>query len=160
MTGLDQIERPAALMDINAIRSILPHRYPFLLIDRILEIEVGKRVVGLKNITINEPYFEGHFPDQPIVPGVIIIEAMIQLGGVALLQMEQYRGKLFLFAGIDEMRFRRPVVPGDQLILTAELLKMRSNLVRSRGQATVNGQMVAEGIFLSTVVDWDHDKKY
>ena len=159
MTQTTHLVPQAAVLDIQSIMRVLPHRYPFLLLDRVLELEVGTRAVGLKNVTINEPYFEGHFPGQPIVPGVIIIEALAQLGGLALLKMPQFEGKLILFAGIDEMRFRRPVVPGDQLILTAQVLKLRSHLARCRGTATVDGKLVAEGIFLCTVVDWPHGQK-
>ena len=159
MSGAPQTAAPGAVMDAIGIGRVLPHRYPFRLLDRVLELEVGKRAVGLKNVTINEPYFVGHFPSRPIVPGVIIIEALAQLGGVALLQMPQYQDKLLLFTGIDEMRFRRPVVPGDQMILTAEVIRLRSSVARCRGTATVDGHMAAEGIFLCTLVDWEHEQE-
>lgn len=152
MTQVGSLVSSPAQLDINAILRVMPHRYPFLLIDRLLEMEVGKRAVGLKNITVNEPYFAGHFPDRPIVPGVVIIEALAQLGCFALLHLEPYKDKLILFTGIDGMRFRRQVTPGDQLILKAEVLRLRSNLARFHGVATVEGQLVAEGDFLCAVV--------
>ncbi|MCD5406605.1 MAG: 3-hydroxyacyl-ACP dehydratase FabZ [Desulfotomaculum sp.] len=132
------------MLDINQIKKILPHRYPFLLVDKITELESGKRAVGFKNITANEPFFQGHFPDYPVMPGVLIIEALAQVGAVALLSMPEYEGKIALFAGIDGVRFRRQVIPGDQLLLEVELTKLRSKIGKSKAKAQVDGQLVAE----------------
>jgi beta-hydroxyacyl-ACP dehydratase FabZ len=132
--------------DIQKVMKLLPHRYPFLLVDRILEMEPNKRVVGLKNVTINEPFFQGHFPDRPIMPGVLIIEAMGQAGGVlaASALPEEEQGQLIIFMGMDKVRFRRPVVPGDQLIFELEILKQRRKILKMSGVAKVDGQVVAE----------------
>lgn len=132
------------MLDINQIKKILPHRYPFLLVDKITELESGKRAVGFKNITANEPFFQGHFPDYPVMPGVLVIEAMAQVGAVALLSMSEYKGKIALFAGIDGVRFRRQVIPGDQLLLEVELTKLRGKIGKSKAKAQVDGQLVAE----------------
>lgn len=131
-------------MDINEIMKVIPHRYPFLLIDGILELDPGKRAVGIKNVTINEPYFQGHFPGYPVMPGVLIIEAIAQVGAVALLSMPEMEGKLALFAGIDGARFRRQVAPGDQLTLEVEILKLRGPIGKGRGVARVSGHLAAE----------------
>ncbi|MBU8871999.1 MAG: UDP-3-O-acyl-N-acetylglucosamine deacetylase [Gemmatimonadales bacterium] len=140
--------------DISSIMEIMPHRFPFLLVDRILKLEPGKRVTGIKNVTINEPFFQGHFPGHPIMPAVIIIEAMAQVGGVLLLSSaEDSRGKLVYFSGIDEARFRQPVVPGDQVRFELELLKLRGPLCKMRGTAWVGDVKVAEAVLLSTVVE-------
>ncbi|MDW7674355.1 MAG: 3-hydroxyacyl-ACP dehydratase FabZ [Bacillota bacterium] len=133
------------MLDVNEIRKILPHNYPFLLVDRILELEEGKRAVGLKNVTINENFFQGHFPEYPVMPGVLIVEAMAQVGAVALLKMPQYKGKIAFFAGIDKVRFRGQVVPGDQLRLEVELVQLRGNIGKSEAKAFVDGKLVAEG---------------
>lgn len=131
---------------LNDIRRVLPHRYPFLLVDRILEVsEDGSRAVAIKNVTANEPFFQGHFPDNAIMPGVLIVEALAQAGGAALLGKGMGAGKLAMLAGIDGFRFRRPVVPGDTLRLEVELLKMRGPIGRVRGRALVDGQLAAEG---------------
>ena len=141
-------------MNINEIIQILPHRYPMLLVDRILELEEGKRVVGLKNVTANEQFFQGHFPGAPVMPGVLIVEAMAQCGAVLFLRDIPDRDKkLFLFGGVDKARFRRPVVPGDQLIMELELLQKRGGTVRLRGTARVDGNVVAEAELLSVMVD-------
>ncbi|WP_088072615.1 3-hydroxyacyl-ACP dehydratase FabZ [Gottfriedia luciferensis] len=132
------------MLDIKAIKEILPHRYPFLLVDRIIEHEEGKRAVGIKNVTANEEFFNGHFPDYPVMPGVLIVEALAQVGGVAALSLEQNRGKLALFAGIDNCRFKRQVVPGDQLRLEVELVKMRGPIGKGKAVATVDGQIACE----------------
>ena len=133
---------------------IMPHRYPFLLVDRIVELEPGKRVVGIKNVTINEPFFQGHFPGHPIMPAVLIIEAMAQTGGVLLLSsVEDPRGKLVYFSGIDDARFRQPVMPGDQLRFELELIKLRGPICKMRGAAWVGDTKVAEADLMSTVVD-------
>jgi len=134
-------------MDVREIQKFLPHRYPFLLVDRILEIEEGKRIVGLKNVTFNEPFFQGHFPQTPVMPGVLIIEAMAQVGGVLAYKsaLSEAKGKLIYFAAIDKVRFRKPVVPGDQIIFKLEMLKQRKRVCKMRGEALVNGEVVAEG---------------
>lgn len=132
-------------MDINEIRKIIPHRYPFLLVDRIVELEKGKRAIGIKNVTINEPFFQGHFPDYPIMPGVLIIEALAQVGAVAILSMPEFAGKIALFAGIDKVRFRRQVMPGDQLRLEVEILKVRGKVGKGFGKALVGEEIAAEG---------------
>jgi 3-hydroxyacyl-[acyl-carrier-protein] dehydratase len=142
------------MLDINDIQSILPHRPPFLLVDRILEMEAGKRIVGLKNVTMNEPFFVGHFPGYPIMPGVLIVEAIAQTGGVLVLaDVPDRERKVVLFAGIEEAKFRRPVVPGDQLRMELEVLARRPNLCKMHGQATVDGKLVAEAIVMCMIVD-------
>ena len=142
------------MIDIRGIVDHIPHRYPFLLIDRMLELEPGKRAVALKNVTINEPFFSGHFPGEPIMPGVLIIEAMAQTGAVLMLHdMPDREQKLVFFTGIDKARFRRTVVPGDQLQLTIEVLKSRSSTCKLRGVAEVDGNKVAEADLMSALVD-------
>lgn len=143
-----------AMLDIRAILKIMPHRYPLLLIDRILDVDPGKRVVALKNVTINEPFFAGHFPDHPIMPGVLVIEAMAQAGGVLLLNtVEHPETKVVYFMGIDGARFRRPVTPGDQLRFELEMLVNRRGMCKMKGRATVDGELVAEAELMATVVD-------
>lgn len=127
------------------IMRVLPHRYPFLLIDRIVELEPGKRAVGIKNVTANEPQFTGHFPGLPIMPGVLMVEALAQTAGVAVLTLDAYRGKLGLFAGIDECRFRRLVQPGDTLVLKVEVEKLRGMFGRVQAVASVDGEIAVEG---------------
>lgn len=140
--------------DIASIMEMLPHRYPFLLVDRITEIVPGKSVIGIKNVTINEPFFQGHFPGHPIMPAVLIVEAMAQVGGVLLLStVEDPRGKLVYFSGIDNARFRHPVTPGDQLRFELELTKLRGPICKMRGTAWVGDKVVAEANLMSTVVD-------
>lgn len=129
-------------MDINEIQKILPHRYPFLLVDKIIEFELGKKAVGLKNVTINEPFFQGHFPNYPVMPGVLLIEAMAQVGAVALLSLEQNKGKIGLFAGIDNARFKQQVVPGDQLIIEVEIIKVKGPIGKAKGNIKVNDKLV------------------
>jgi 3-hydroxyacyl-[acyl-carrier-protein] dehydratase len=126
------------------IMRIIPHRYPFLLIDRVVALEPGKRVVAIKSVTANEPQFTGHFPDRPIMPGVLMVEALAQAGAVAVLSLPEYRGKLVLFAGIDDCRFRRTVLPGDQLLLKVELEKLRGMFGRARAVASVDGEVAVE----------------
>lgn len=138
-------------IDIISIFKTLPHRYPFLLIDRVLEIEEGKRAVGIKNITINEPYFQGHFPGLPVVPGVLLVEMMAQLGAIIALRLPEMTGKIVYFAGIDNVRFRKPVVPGDQLIIEAEAAKMKASIGKLKARAKVNGEIVVEGDILFSI---------
>jgi 3-hydroxyacyl-[acyl-carrier-protein] dehydratase len=126
------------------IRELIPHRYPFLMVDRIEEVEPGVRAVGIKNVSQNEPFFEGHFPDYPIMPGVLIVEAMAQVGAVGVMTLEEFRGKLALFAGIDSVRFRRQVLPGDTLRMEVELTRLKSRAGRGKGTATVDGERVCE----------------
>jgi 3-hydroxyacyl-[acyl-carrier-protein] dehydratase len=139
---------------VEEIQELLPHRYPFALVDRIIDYVPGEKIVGLKNVTINEPFFPGHIPSRPLMPGVLIIEAMAQVGGVLLTQMDGMRGKFFAFGGIDNLRFRRPVVPGDQLIMTVELLNFKRNrIAKMQGQGTVDGQLAVKGEMLFSVLD-------
>ena len=142
-------------MDIQQIQEMLPHRYPFLLVDRIIEIEPGRRVVGLKNVTINEAFFQGHFPGQPIMPGVLIIEAMAQVGGVLLMRTlnASPEKKLLYFTGIDRAKFRKPVLPGDQLRFELELLHLRSHNSKMQARAYVEGKLVAEAELSCVIVD-------
>jgi 3-hydroxyacyl-[acyl-carrier-protein] dehydratase len=126
------------------IMRIIPHRYPFLLVDRVIELEPGKRVVAIKNVTANEPQFTGHFPERPILPGVLMVEAMAQAGAVAVLTLPEYAGKLALFAGIDECRFRRTVLPGDTLRMEVTLDKLRGMFGRARAVASVDGEVATE----------------
>lgn len=141
------------IMEIRQVMEKLPHRYPFLLVDRVLELEPGKKGVGIKNVTINEPFFQGHFPGTPIMPGVLIVEAMAQLGGVIVLGMPENQGKLAFLAGIDDMRFRRQVVPGDQLRLEVEITRIRGSIGKGRGRALVDNEVVAEGSILFALGD-------
>jgi len=136
------------LLDINQIQEILPHRYPFLLVDRITSVEVGKRVVGIKNVSVNEPFFQGHFPGHPVMPGVLILEAMAQVGAVAILKMPEFAGQIPLFAGMDKVRFRRQVVPGDVLRIEVEVQKLRGSFGKSRAAAYVDEQMAAEAVMM------------
>ena len=126
------------------IRELIPHRYPFLLVDRIEKVEPGVRAGGIKNVTQNEPFFEGHFPDYPVMPGVLIVEAMAQVGAVGVMALEEFRGKLALFAGIDGVRFRRQVIPGDTLRMEVELTRLKGRAGRGKGVATVDGERVCE----------------
>lgn len=143
-------------MELNTldIMKILPHRYPFLLVDRIVAFEAGKRIIGCKNVTINEPFFQGHFPGHPIMPGVLILEAMAQVGGVyAILGNEVGENQVPYFVGIDNAKFRKPVLPGDVLHLELELIKVRRGIYNFSGRATVDGKLVAEAELKATFAD-------
>ncbi len=132
------------LLTIEEIKEIIPHRYPFLLIDRIVEIEEGQRAVGIKNVTANEEFFNGHFPEYPVMPGVLIVEALAQVGAVAILKVEANRGKLAMFAGIDKCRFKKQVKPGDQLRLEVEITRMKGPIGKGHAVATVDGEVACE----------------
>ncbi|MDD2422373.1 MAG: 3-hydroxyacyl-ACP dehydratase FabZ [Heliobacteriaceae bacterium] len=132
------------MLSAQDIQGILPHRPPFLLVDRIIELEPGKRAVGFKNVTVNEPFFSGHFPGYPVMPGVLIIEALAQTGAVALLKMPEFAGRLALFAGIDKVKFRRQVFPGDVLQLEVTLTALRRTIGKATARATVAGGLVCE----------------
>lgn len=139
--------KPMISLDINEILKILPHRYPMLLVDKIIELEPMKRAVGIKNITMNEPQFTGHFPGNPIMPGVLLIEAMAQVGGVTLLYPKENRGKIAVFGKIDKVRFRRPIKPGDTLVTTAVIMKIKGNMAVAHCEGTVDGEPACEGTF-------------
>ncbi|MCL6456857.1 MAG: 3-hydroxyacyl-ACP dehydratase FabZ [Gorillibacterium sp.] len=141
------------MYDVNEVQKILPHRYPFLLVDRILEVEEGKRAVGLKNVTINEPFFQGHFPGYPVMPGVLITEALAQVGAVAILKAEANKNKLGLLAGIDNFRFRGQVFPGDTLILEMTVTRMKGSIGKGHGIAKVGDRIVAEGDLMFALAD-------
>ena len=142
------------ILDVNEIQKILPHRHPFLFVDGIVEMERLKRVVGIKNVTMNESHFQGHFPGKPIMPGVLIIEAMAQTGGLLLLQeVPDRENKLLYFVAVDGARFRRPVVPGDQLMLEIKVISWRGDFCKLEGRATVDGQLAAEATLMCKMVD-------
>lgn len=145
------------MLNVNQIMEILPHRTPFLLVDRIDELEPGKRAVGCKAVTYNEPFFAGHFPQEPVMPGVLICEALAQVGAVALLSCEEYRGKLALFGGIRNARFRRKVIPGDVLRLETELIKLRGMIGVAKATAYVDGKVCTEAE-LTFVIQQDSEK--
>ena len=139
---------------IEEILGLLPHRYPFALVDRVIEHIPGEKAVAIKNITINEPQFQGHFPERPLMPGVLIVESMAQVGGLIVTQMPDLPSGLFVFAGIDNVKFRRPVVPGDQLIITCELLSIkRKRFGKVKGEAHVEGKLVCSGELMFSLVD-------
>ncbi|MCU0561046.1 MAG: 3-hydroxyacyl-ACP dehydratase FabZ [Desulfobacterales bacterium] len=140
------------VLDILAIMQRLPHRYPFLLVDRVVRLVPGEQIVALKNVTLNEPFFQGHFPVKPVMPGVLIIEALAQAGGILASETRgpEQRGQIIYFMGMDAVRFRKPVVPGDQLMLEAKVLKMRSRVAKMAGRALVEGQLVAEAELMAS----------
>lgn len=140
--------------DLRWVMSVLPHRYPFLLVDRVLELEPGKRVLALKNVTVNEPYFQGHFPGHPVVPGVLLVEGMAQAGGLLLLHDHEERdGKILYFTSIEKARFRRPVVPGDQVRYEVEVLQKRSRYAKLAGKVMVGETLAADAVIASAMVD-------
>jgi len=141
------------MLNITQIQEIIPHRPPFLLVDRILEVEEGVRAVGIKNVTMNEPFFVGHFPGYPVMPGVLIVEALAQVGTVAMLMKEENRGRLGFFAGIDNFRFRGQVVPGDTLRLEMEITRMKGSIGKGKAVASVDGKVVAEGELMFALSD-------
>lgn len=141
------------MLSTKEIMDIIPHRYPFLLVDQILELEPGKRAVGIKNVTANEPQFTGHFPGNPIFPGVLQVEALAQVGAVAMLSLPENKNKLALFAGIDEVRFKRPVVPGDTLRLEVEILTMRRGIGKGNATAYIGDQVVCSGVLTFALAD-------
>lgn len=139
------------MLESHEIQKIIPHRYPFLLVDRILELEEGKRALGIKNVSVNEPFFQGHFPDYPVMPGVLIVEALAQVGAVALLTLPQFAGKIAFFAGLDSVRFRRQVVPGDIIRLEVELVKLRGSIGKGQGKAFVGDELACEAELLFAI---------
>lgn len=147
------------MLNIQQIMEILPHRYPFLLVDRITELELGKRAVGEKLVTINEPFFQGHFPGWPIMPGVLIVEAMAQVGAIAVLSMPEYRGKLAYMAGIDNGRFRKPVQPGQVLRLEVTIAKIRHSIGKGTGTAFVGDEVVCNGEMTFAIMDPDQQEE-
>lgn len=141
------------ILDAQQIQAIIPHRFPFLLVDKIIDIEFGVRAVGIKNVTVNEPFFQGHFPNYPVMPGVLIVEALAQVGAVSLLGMEENKGKMAFFAGIDGVRFKRQVRPGDTLTLEVELGRMRRGVGSGTAKATVDGELAVRGELMFAVAD-------
>lgn len=135
------------------IQKIIPHRYPFLLVDKIEEMEPGKRAVGIKNVTINEPFFQGHFPGNPIMPGVLIVEALAQVGALAMLALEENKGKIGVFTGIDELRFRRQVIPGDTLRMEVEMIAIKRNIGKAQATAYVGDELACKGILMFALVN-------
>ncbi|WP_079477972.1 3-hydroxyacyl-ACP dehydratase FabZ [Halobacillus salinus] len=132
------------MLDIQQIKEIIPHRYPFLLIDQVEEVVEGEKAVGYKNVTMNEPFFQGHFPDYPVMPGVLITEALAQMGAVAMLKKEENQGKLAFFTGIDKCRFKRQVKPGDRLRLEVEIVRLKGPIGKGKAKATVDGEVACE----------------
>jgi 3-hydroxyacyl-[acyl-carrier-protein] dehydratase len=155
MSVADRNQEPAqsGRLEIEQIMSRIPHRYPLLLVDRILELEPGRRIVGLKNVSANEPFFLGHFPDYPVMPGVLVVEAMAQVGGVLASYLPGAEGRLAHFASIERCRFRRPVKPGDQLITEVTILRLRARVGKMQATGRVDGTIVADGVFTYSMVD-------
>lgn len=141
------------MLNIQEIQEIIPHRYPFLLVDKVEEMEIGKSAVGIKNVTMNEQFFQGHFPGHPVMPGVLIVEALAQVGAIALLASDEYKGKLALFAGIDEVRFKKQVVPGDTLRLEVEILSVRRSIGKGKAVAYVGDKVACKGTIMFALVD-------
>lgn len=150
----DAIAPPKNTYTLEEIQELLPHRYPFALVDRIVDYVPGDRATGIKNVTFNEPHFQGHFPGRPLMPGVLIVEAMAQVGGIVLSQTPGVDGRLCVFAGIDKVKFRRPVVPGDQLIITTELITLKGGRFgKMKSRAEVDGQLACEGTLMFSAID-------
>jgi len=139
------------VLDTVEIMKIIPHRFPFLLVDRIVELEAGQRATGIKNVSIGEPFFQGHFPDYPVMPGVLIVEALAQVGAVAILSLDEYKGKIAFFAGIENVRFKRQVKPGDTLRLEVTMGQIRRNIGSGSGVATVDGEVACKGDFMFAI---------
>jgi len=156
--GNEELDIKGKALDINVIQKILPHRYPFLLVDRILEVS-EKRVVGIKNVTINEPFFQGHFPGHPIMPGVLIIEAMAQVGGVGALNIKENIGKMAYFLSINNAKFRKPVVPGDRLVIEVNVLKAKLSVLQVHAVARVDGEVVTEADLMFAFVRPNEEKR-
>jgi 3-hydroxyacyl-[acyl-carrier-protein] dehydratase len=140
------------VLNIDQIKELIPHRYPFLLVDKIVELEEGKKAVGIKNVTANEPFFQGHFPDYPLMPGVLIVEAMAQVGAIAMMSIEENKGKLGVFTGIDNVRFRKEVRPGDTLKMEVELIAMRRGIGKAEAKAYVGEDLVCSGNLMFALV--------
>lgn len=141
------------MLNIDQIKELIPHRYPFLLVDKVVELDPGKKAIGIKNVTVNEPFFQGHFPSYPIMPGVLIVEAMAQVGAVAMMSMEENKGKLGVFAGIDGVRFKREVRPGDTLRMEVELNSLRRSIGKASASAYVGEDLVCSGELMFALVE-------
>ncbi|MCT4509076.1 MAG: 3-hydroxyacyl-ACP dehydratase FabZ [Tepidibacter sp.] len=141
------------MLNVDEIKKIIPHRYPFLLVDKVVELEEGKRAVGIKNVTVNEPFFQGHFLDYPLMPGVLIVEAMAQVGAVAMMSLEENKGKLGVFTGIDKVRFRKEVRPGDILRMEVEMINMRRGIGKAEAKAYVGEELACSGTLMFALVD-------